>query len=172
MKLLRTIRDSDVFPGSIDRTPTDFAEKTLVKAVIFDEDERVGLVHASKHRFDRLPGGIVPPDSKVLESLKAQVRNEVGCDIDIIEELGEIVEFRQDTRERWTCYCYIVRPVEGTQNFTPTKEETADGHEVKWYDGLDLAISAVLNSHADSYDARYIIERDTTFLREAELSLQ
>ena len=97
-----------------------------------------------------------------------ECQEEIGCDVEFINEIGFIVEYRRIFNLKQTSYCYLakVKGQKGTSSFTDSEKE--DGFEQLWLP-YDEALKTLAESKATSVEgSAYIVPRDTTFLKEAK----
>ena len=57
MDILKTIKDEDI--GSNTQAPEVYKERKASRAIVFDTDKNVALLHASKKSYHKLPGGVL-----------------------------------------------------------------------------------------------------------------
>jgi 8-oxo-dGTP diphosphatase len=107
MKLLKIISDADFFP---DIPAEDIKNKkivrTAVRAVLFNDDSKIALVGST---YLVLPGGGVDAGEELETALKRECREEVGCEIDIIKEIGKTVEYRGRSGGIQESYAYVAK---------------------------------------------------------------
>ena len=91
---------------------------------------------------------------------------EVGCSIEIGDEVGEIVEHRSQLEIVQTSHCFLAKAIEeGEPHFT--EEEKADGFELLWVP-IDEAIAIIQKDMPNNYQGKFIIKRDLIFLQKAK----
>ena len=140
-----------------------YTVRTAARAVVFDVDGRIALLHAVHNGYHKLPGGGVEAGEDIATSLRRECREEIGCEILIGESLGDIHEYRKQFKQHQISYCFIVQ-VTGIKN-TPqfTHEEAAEGFALDWF--LPEEAMMILASETPTlYVAQYILLRDQTIL--------
>jgi 8-oxo-dGTP pyrophosphatase MutT (NUDIX family) len=161
MRLLRIIKDKD-FP--IDESTLETREAS--RAILFDEQQAIPLLFTVKHNFHKLPGGGIDPGESQTDALIREVMEEVGSEIEVTGEVGEIVEYRSQFNLKQTSYCYLGKIIsKGSPNFT--EEELNDGFKLEWL-SIDEAISRIMNDQPTNYEGPFIQERDLLFLKTAK----
>lgn len=168
MKTLLTLRESDVIAAAVDLDPTNFADRLAARAVLVGESDRIALLHASKHHYYKLPGGGLDDGENMQQALRRELLEEVGCQAEVLAEVGEVVEYRDQWRLKQISYCYLAQLVGGPGRPNFTEEEIADGFVIVWAPDIDEAISLVGQSRPDNYDGRFIQRRDLALLQSAK----
>lgn len=150
-----------------DEEAKEYPLREAARAVIFDTDDKVGLLYVSKHNYYKLPGGGLEGKEDATVALRRECLEEIGCDVDIIQELGSIKEYRKIFGLTQISYCYLAK-IKGNKT-TPqlTDFEIADGFRPVWLPYND-AKNVLAESKATSDEGSlYIVPRDTIFLKEA-----
>lgn len=166
MKLLKVIKDED-FNSDI-LAPEVYKERKAARAVVFDKDNNVALLHASRDDYYKLPGGGIEKGEDILEALNRETKEEIGCSIKNIKELGEIEEYRNVDLLHQISYCFIaeVDGEKGEPEFT--QSEIEEGFKPVWL-SLDQAIETIENKNIIEFiRAKFMVTRDITFLKEAK----
>ncbi|MFA6194326.1 MAG: NUDIX domain-containing protein [Patescibacteria group bacterium] len=163
MKLIKIIQFKDLKPEDIEK----FEVRRAARAVVFDNDKNIGILYVGKYNYHKLPGGGLEGDESIEEALKRECLEEIGCNIEIFEELGEIIEYRDEWLLKQHSYCYLANMVgdKGRPDFTQKEIET--GFEIKWV-SLEEAIKLLENDKPEDYEGGFIQIRDGRFLKEAE----
>lgn len=161
MEILKEIKDKE-WPG--DLSALKFREAS--RAIIFDEHNLIPMLFVSKHNFHKLPGGGINPGENKIEALIREIREETGCEIEVIGEVGQIVEHRSKWNLKQVSYCYLGKIIlKGKLDFT--NEEIKDGFQLVWL-SLDEAISRIEKEKPEHYEGSFIVQRDLIFLQKAK----
>ena len=160
MKRILEINDKDV--GQKENKKAKYRPRTAARAILFDKD-KIALLHVTKFKFYKLPGGGVDDGESIEGTLVREINEEVGSKIKIGEEIGEIIEHRSQWELVQTSHCYFAKVTKkGKPNFT--QKELDEGFEVVWV-GIDEAIELVKNSKPGTYHGDFVIARDLAFLK-------
>jgi 8-oxo-dGTP pyrophosphatase MutT (NUDIX family) len=168
MKLIKLINPENVSEEEV----KNYRTREAGRAVVIDEDNKVALLHVSKENYYKLPGGGIEEGEDKLKALYRECQEEIGCDVEIIKELGYIVEYRKIFTLKQTSHCFFakVKDQKGNPDFTDSEKEK--GFEVAWLSYKE-AIKALNDSKAVSIEGgSYIVPRDIAFLEEAEALLR
>ncbi|MDD5621227.1 MAG: NUDIX hydrolase [Candidatus Paceibacterota bacterium] len=162
MKLLGTLNPENATEKEI----SDFKERTAVRAIIFDSENRIGILYVRKHKYHKLPGGGVEDKETEYDAFKRECLEELGCNIEIIKEIGKIIEYRKMFNLKQTAICYLAKVVgeKGKPSFT--QEEKDRGFEIKWL-SIKEAFSLLNSDDTENKEGKlYIIPREKLFLEE------
>ena len=162
MKLIKIINPENVSEKEV----KSYRTREAGRAVVFDQDKKVALLHVTSENYYKLPGGGIEEGEDKIIALHRECQEEIGCDVEIIKEIGYIVEYRKIFTLKQTSYCYLVKVkgIKGVPEFT--EEEKEKGFEQVWLT-YDEAIKALNESITTSVEGReYIVPRDFAFLEE------
>lgn len=164
MKLIKLLNPQNVSEEEV----KNYSTREASRAVVFDYDNKIALLHISKENYYKLPGGGIEEREDKITALNRECLEEIGCKIEVINEVGLIVEYRKINNEKQTSYCYIakVKGDKGQPNFTD--EEKSKGFEATWFT-YEEAIKRLRSGESIfGKDNSYIIPRDIAFLEEAK----
>lgn len=171
MKLLLEIRDSDVIPGSQDLDPSSFSERQAARAVVINDVGQVALLKVSKHNYHKLPGGGIEAHEDIEQALRRELLEEIGCEARVVDEVGEIIEYKNEHQKKQTSYCYIGQQFGDSREPNFTEREFSDGFEMVWSTDIDQAIKLLENDKPSDYTGHFIRGRDLAFLKAAKAIL-
>ena len=163
MKKLTTINPENVSEEEVQ----SYRVREAARAVVTDGNGKIALLHVSKKNYYKLPGGGLDEGEDILTALKRECQEEIGCAIEVLGEVGSIVEYRKIFTLKQTSYCYVAKVVgeKGTPNFMG--DEIEEGFKEVWLSYED-AERALTESKATDYEgSAYIVPRDILLLKEA-----
>lgn len=141
-----------------------YGTREAARAVVLDNENNVALLHATKTDYYKLPGGGLDDDTDKIIALKRECREEIGCEVEVLGEIGLVNEWRKFCRLHQISYCYFAKVVGEKGNPGFTESETAEGFEVAWLP-YDEALRTLKGSRAEQIEAKgYMVPRDIAIL--------
>ena len=172
MEIIATLKESEIYTNSVLTPENQYGEpRKAVRVVLFDEDDKVALGYYTPRENSfggyNIPGGGIENSEDVQEALVRESREETGCSIKDVEELGIINEFGvgKKTKHFQENYCFIAKVDGGKSAPKFTSKETGEGLELKWVN-LDEAIEKVKlqNDNFEKRKTLILLEKARQFL--------
>lgn len=170
MKILKTITDKDV--GFDNPAPLAYTERTAVRIVLLNELNQIALLHSRKYNFHKIGGGGVEAGESLIEALRRETQEELGCNIKDIREFGSVEEFYNYSALHQVAH-YFLANIDGDvgQNKLQGYEIDHD-YEVLWFD-IDKILLILekefLNyPETGSINGRFTLVRDQFILKEVK----
>src|SRR6185369_12604994 len=105
MHVIKIIRDEDA--GTSAPAPDSFRERVAARAVVFNKEQKIALLHATVLDYHKLPGGGVEEGESIRTALARELIEEIGCAVENVEELGIIEEFRNKPAMHQVSHCFV-----------------------------------------------------------------
>jgi len=159
MKILKTIRHKDF--GFDVLQVEKYTERNAVRGIIFDKDRNIAFLRSKDRLFGMIPGGGVEEGEQVIDALRREMKEEIGCEISNIRELGIIEEFLDKLSLHQLSYCFIAEVKGEKGEPSLTEDELSVNYETLWF-SFDDAISFSRKELETtlSYRGRFVCERD------------
>ena len=169
MQNLLTITEQDFNKDAVLLDESEYTLREASRAVLFDPEGQVYLMHVTKHGYHKLPGGGIDPGETKEEGLLRELVEEVGCQAKVNGELGQITEYRLIFgNQKQVSYCYTAQQV-GEQGESALEEgELAEGMVQVKAKNLAEAIRLLESDRPDNLEGQFIQKRDVTFLKRAQ----
>jgi 8-oxo-dGTP diphosphatase len=144
-----------------------YSVREAARAVVIDSEGKVAMLYASKANYYKLPGGGIEEGEDPLTALHRECHEEIGCAVEVTQELGIIEEYRKFEQLKQISYCYVasLKGEKGTPEFTP--EELAEGFSQLWIPYQEALALISKNEATDLEGSAYIVPRDSIFLKTA-----
>ncbi len=139
------------------------------RGVVFDENKNVALLPVTAHHYYKLPGGGIEEGEDRVEAFRRECLEEIGSDVEVVQELGSVVEYRAEFSLAQTSYCFVGKAIGERTKATFTQHELDNGFQEALWVPLDKAIE-LMESQADNYEGKFIVERDTFLLKKVRSS--
>ncbi len=173
MKLLLILKDEDI--GIKSRKIK--MEKRLAARAVLSLGGKIALLNVTKDGYHKLPGGGVEEGENIKQALLREILEETGCTIEIMKEVGKIIEhrthegiLREKSGVNQTSYCYTAKVIKkGHPKFDEGEMEA--GYQLEWVD-LNSAISMLQNEKPSIYEGKFIVRRDLALLEATKDLLQ
>ena len=155
-------------PSNItDEAAASLRTRLAARGVVFDENKNVALIPVTAHNYYKLPGGGIEDGEDKVEAFRRECLEEIGTDVEVIRELGSVVEYRAEFSLVQTSYCYVGKTKGEKQKATFTQHELDNGFQDAIWVPLDKAIE-IMESQANNHEGKYVVERDTFLLKKVK----
>lgn len=163
MKQLATLNPENVSEVEVN----SYRIREAVRAIVVDEQNAVALLHVTAEAYYKIPGGGIKHKEDHESALQRECLEEIGSEVEVLAELGFIVEWRKFCNLKQISYCYFakLKGKKGTPRYT--QKELSQGFKQLWVP-YNEAVQRISQHQATSIEgSRYIVPRDTLFLETA-----
>lgn len=163
MKIIKLINPENVSEAEVN----NYRVREAGRAVVVDDEGLVALLHVTSEKYYKIPGGGIEKGEDKLAALKRECVEEIGCDIDVVADIGITVEYRKIFNLKQISYCYFAKVKGEKGESLLTRSEKKAGFEQVWlpYPEAIKVISDNIATSVEGHD--YIVPRDFAFLSEA-----
>ncbi len=145
-----------------------YKERTAARVVVIDAQKQVALMHIATGDYYKLAGGGVDSNESLESAAVREVREETGWEIEILKELGEVIETRASEKLRQTSVAYLAKIQGEGHQPDQTEDELLAGYSTVWFENIDKAIHAIESKVPKNMLGKYVLERDSRILKEAK----
>ncbi len=142
------------------------------RGIIINEEGKVAIFCKKKKNEYKLPGGGIIPNEDKVEAFIREIREETGCEITNINELGITIEEKGETDFRQISYVFMANVLKDTKILHLTQKEQDEGGELLWLDFNDAyqlisqSINKIVGSKYESkYRTLFVVRRDALILK-------
>lgn len=168
MKTILTLTDTDINAKAPAVDHAGYKVREAARAIVLDDDGRVALLWMELYQGHKLPGGGIDPGESIKQALERELLEEIGCRAEIVSELGNVVEYRDEYRLRQTSYCFLAKKIGEQSESSFTEDELADGFRMVWVESIDVAIHRLEQEGSDAYVGEFMRLRDLALLKAAK----
>lgn len=163
MNFLKELTEKDLgLPVS--KRPGKYEVRRAARAVVFDAEGNVALSHIAKGDYWKIPGGGIEEGESIEEGLRREVREEAGVDIEVVGEVGIIIEYRNAWEQLQISYCFVARVVGEKQKPEYDEGEREEGFSSHWMTYRQALAECRKDLSRHPYEARFMGTRDWMFV--------
>lgn len=171
MRLIAEITDEDI--GEERVSMKDPFHRKAARGIVLDEEDNIAVFYKKNKNQYKLPGGGLDEGENFEEAFIREVREEVGCEVQIISCLGYTEEYKSKSNYIQTSYVYLGKVIKKLENLELTQMEIDEGGERLWmkpeealekmkqnYDHI------VASEYTSVYSSKIVAKRDIKILEE------
>lgn len=157
-----------VFHLPEDWEPAPRVIRKACRGIVLDESDLMPLLFVWQDNYHKLPWWGIEGDEEKAVAFKREIMEETWCEIEIIQEIGSVVE--ENSTWEQISYCYIWKVIKKWEkNLTP-------GERDKWYVlkrvTLQEALSLIENDVPATLGGKWRQQRDLYILQEIEKKIE
>lgn len=169
MKLLKEISERSLGISDKEVLEQNYLLRKSARAILLNDKDEISLQFVGKNNYYKLPGGGVEIGETEEDALKREIKEEVGCNAEIVKPLGITIEYRNSQNLLHISYGFLCRVVGEIGQPKYEQGEIDEEYESIWKP-LNEAQSLLENHYpASPYQARFIVTRERAFLEEYAL---
>lgn len=171
MNLIAKITDEDIGEKMVDMKDNIYRKAS--RGIVLDENGNIAIFYKKNKNLYKLPGGGLEQNESFEEAFIREVREEVGCEVEIVGNLGYIEEYKTKSNYMQCSYVYIGKIIRKLDHLELTKMEEAEGGERLWMtpkealEKMKQSYSCLLASeYTNLYSTKIVAKRDIRILEE------
>ncbi|MCU6707246.1 NUDIX domain-containing protein [Paenibacillus sp. J5C_2022] len=137
------------------------------RAVIRNHEGKTAIIHRKQDDCYTLPGGGILEGEDAISALKRGIMEELGSQIQLVGELGLIIEYRDEQELMHFCYGFAVQTkntAEMQRAGLLSHKDNTEHDRLLWLNPQE-AITTMAEHQPSSYTGKFVQLRDSTFLR-------
>lgn len=165
MDILKTITNKD-FGLEETKGEEELVIRNAARAILFNDKKEVAILPVPTGNYHKIPGGGVEGDEDIEAALKREILEEVGCDCEIISEIGSILEFRDPIKQY--SFGFLAKVKGDISEPTFTEKEKEEGFQIAEWLPIAEAIKIFEKDKPSFLMAKFMRLRDKAFLEKAK----
>jgi ADP-ribose pyrophosphatase YjhB (NUDIX family) len=167
MNTILEISDKTFGIGEGERYDKPYLLRKTARMVLMRDDGKIALQHVANYDYYKLPGGGVEAGESVIEALHREISEEVGCRAEVLNEIGTVIEYRNQFDILQISYCYLGRVIGDINEPSFDEGEIADGMSSLWV-SADDALALLQKVEPVEYEVYFMVKRDLEVLKAAK----
>lgn len=165
MKILAEISDGSLGVGDSEKLGGKYQLRKSARVILLNEKGEVATQYLKTYTYHKLPGGGVNAGETIKEALKREVREEVGCECEIIKAVGMTIEYRNKHNLLHISYCYVASVIGEIGQPELEEGEIEEGQITLWLPPTQV-LENMKSDKSEQYQSSFILKREMSFLEE------
>ncbi len=168
--VIATIKDNDF--GFNEKKIFNPIIRYASRGILFDDMGNIAIINKQVKNEYKLPGGGMEEIETKEETFLREMYEETGCEAEIIDFLGIIIEEKGKTNFQQISYVFVGKVLNNTNKLHLTQKEKLEETRVLWKsidDGLKLIEDSEKTLIGSIFDSRYksifMVRRDAEILK-------
>lgn len=156
--LIREISDTDFDPKYRMSSLDTYSVRRASRGILVNNG-KIALLSVTKFNYHKLPGGGIETNESIKGAFEREVLEEVGCQCEIIDQSGIVIEWRDQFKLLQISYVTFAKVIGNVGQNKLEQGEIDDGFELKWvpFKKIDEVFK---NDNPTSYEGKFIKLRD------------
>lgn len=160
--LICEIADTDFTPKYQMSSLDEYGVRKAARGILINNG-KIALLNVTRFNYHKLPGGGMETAESVEEAFKREVLEETGCDCEILDQSGIIIEWRDRLKLLQISYIFFAEVMGGIGQSKLEQKEIDDGFKLEWvpFEKIDEILE---KDDPTSYDGKFIKMRDKSIV--------
>jgi ADP-ribose pyrophosphatase YjhB (NUDIX family) len=156
--LIIEISDLDFDPKHKMSSISKYSIRRSSRGIIINNG-KIAIANITKYHYYKLPGGGMNEDESINEGFKREVMEEVGCNCEILDQSGIIIEWRDQFKLVQISYVFLAKVIGEVGQNKLEPGEIDEGFTIEWIPigKIDEVLS---KSGSTNYEGKFIELRD------------
>ena len=154
--IIFTLDDSDIKLKT--KELKDYKLRLSARGIVIRKDGKIALQYKTKKNQYKLVGGGIENNEDPALAFRREVLEESGCEIDIIQKLGIVEEYRGFLNLKQISHIFVAKVLNDIHILRLTEKEANEGSKIVW-----LKPQEALETIKESYDKLLPSEYDNIF---------
>ena len=160
--LIREISDTDFDPKYQMSNLDTYRVRKAARGILVNNG-KIALLNVTKFNYHKLPGGGIETNESTDEAFKREVLEETGCECEILDQSGVIIEWRDQLKLLQISYVLLAK-VKGKVGQNRLEQgEIDEGFKLEWV-SLEEIDEVLKNDNPTNYEGKFITIRDKSIV--------
>lgn len=165
MKILAEISEGTLGLGDFEQLGGSYELRKSARAILLNAEGNMATQYLQTYTYHKLPGGGIDPGETVKEALKREIAEEVGCDCEIIREVGITIEYRNKYNLLHISYCFVANVIGEIGEPKLEEGEIEERQTTLWLPPQEV-LEKMKVDKPKKFESHFILKREMSFLEE------
>lgn len=125
---------------------------------------KIALPNITKYNYHKLPGGGINTNETISEAFKREVMEETGCNCEILDQSGIIIEWRDKYKLLQISYVFLGKVIGEVGENKLEQDEIDEGFTLDWIP-IEKVDEILDGDGATNYEGKFIQIRDRSIYK-------